>query len=161
MRFTRGIALATAGTAAVAGAGLLATGAAVAAPGGHHTFIGRFHHTNRMASTVRANGDVNPYGVVVVRRSQGRLHRGDILVSNFNNSKNLQGTGSTIVHGWVIVGNLPSKNGQAATSWPGCLFVLDSRGTVRKIFSVTGLTDRGTLLRLAQAGRRPCSPPTS
>jgi hypothetical protein len=27
----------------------------------------------------------------------GRLHRGDVLVSNFNNSKNQQGTGTTIV----------------------------------------------------------------
>ncbi|HEX9065561.1 MAG TPA: hypothetical protein VF843_10665 [Streptosporangiaceae bacterium] len=128
-----------------------------------------------VASTVPANGDVNPYGVVVVRHSQGRLHRGDILVSNFNNSKNLQGTGSTIVqispsghrtvfahitqsslpgrcpggiglttglvlvHGWVIVGNLPSKNGQASTSSAGCLFVLDSQGMVRKIFSGHGI----------------------
>jgi hypothetical protein len=175
MRFTRGIALATASTAAVAGAGLLATGTAVAAPGGHNSFIGRFHHTSRVASTVPANGDVNPYGVVVVRQSQGRLHQGDVLVSNFNNSKNLQGTGSTIVqispsghrtvfahitkaslpgrcpggvglttalvlvHGWVIVGSLPSKNGQAATSSPGCLLVLNSRGAVRKIFSGHGI----------------------
>ncbi len=43
------------------------------------------------------NGDVNPYGVAVVGRSQGALHRGDVLVSNFNNTNNLQGTGTTIV----------------------------------------------------------------
>lgn len=175
MRFTRGFALATAGTAAMSGAGLMAMVPAIAAPAVHHSFIGRFHRTSRVASTVPANGDVNPYGVVVVRQSQGRLHRGDILVSNFNNSKNLQGTGSTIVeispsghrtvfthitkaslpgrcpggvglttalvlvHGWVIVGNLPSKNGQAATSSPGCLFVIDSKGTVRKIFRGHGI----------------------
>ncbi len=175
MRFTRGFALASAGAAAVTGAGLMATGPALAAPAGHPSFIGHFHHTSRVASTVPANGDVNPYGVVVVRHSRGRLHRGDILVSNFNNSKNLQGTGSTIVeisprghrtvfahitksslpgpcpggvglttalvlvHGWVIVGNLPSKNGQAATSSPGCMFVLDSKGTVRKIFRGHGI----------------------
>ena len=29
--------------------------------------------------------------------TRGRLHRGDILVSNFNNKANLQGTGTTIV----------------------------------------------------------------
>ena len=175
MRWTRGLALAAAGVTGVAGVGLAATTAAVAAPHGHSSFIGRFHHTSMVASTVPANGDVNPYGVVVVRHSQGRLHRGDILVSNFNNKKNLQGTGSTIVeispsghrtvfahitksslpgrckggiglttglvlvHGWVIVGNLPSKNGQAATSSPGCLFVLNSHGTVRKIFSGHGI----------------------
>lgn len=50
-----------------------------------------------VASTVPRNGDVNPYGVVVVPRSAGDLVQGDVLVSNFNNSKNLQGTGTTIV----------------------------------------------------------------
>jgi hypothetical protein len=42
-------------------------------------------------------GDVNPYGVAVVPASVGGLHQGSVLVSNFNNSKNQQGTGSTIV----------------------------------------------------------------
>jgi hypothetical protein len=40
---------------------------------------------------------VNPYGVVRVPQSKGLLVQGDILVSNFNNSANLQGTGTTIV----------------------------------------------------------------
>ena len=51
----------------------------------------------RVASTVPANGDVNPYGVAVVRRSTGRLQRGHVLVSNFNARSNAQGTGTTIV----------------------------------------------------------------
>lgn len=50
-----------------------------------------------VASTVPPNGDVNPYGVAVVPMSMGSLVRGDVLVSNFNNSQNLQGTGTTIV----------------------------------------------------------------
>src|SRR5579872_915536 len=50
-----------------------------------------------VASTVPANGDLNPYGVARVRTTKGRLHAGQILVSNFNNSANLQGTGTTIV----------------------------------------------------------------
>ena len=50
-----------------------------------------------IASTVPANGDVNPYGIVVVPRSTGSLVEGDLLISNFNNSANLQGTGTTIV----------------------------------------------------------------
>lgn len=50
-----------------------------------------------VASTVPANGDVNPYGVAVVPMTQGRLVQGNILVSNFNDSDNLQGTGTTIV----------------------------------------------------------------
>ncbi len=50
-----------------------------------------------VASTVPGNGDVNPYGVARVPESEGSLIRGNILVSNFNNSLNLQGTGTTIV----------------------------------------------------------------
>src|SRR5207253_768080 len=50
-----------------------------------------------IASTVPANGDVNPYGVAVVAHSSGLLVQGNILVSNFNSSANLQGTGTTIV----------------------------------------------------------------
>ncbi|MFF4789135.1 hypothetical protein ACFY2M_05050 [Streptomyces sp. NPDC001276] len=50
-----------------------------------------------IASTVPANGDVNPYGTAVVPRDVGKLHRGNVLVSNFNNSQNQQGTGTTLV----------------------------------------------------------------
>lgn len=52
---------------------------------------------NTIASTVPANGDINPYGVALVTHSTGNLHAGDILVSNFNNSLNTQGTGTSIV----------------------------------------------------------------
>src|ERR1700751_120248 len=55
----------------------------------------------RSVSTVPKNGDVNPYGVVFVPNNfntgTGPLQHGDILVSNFNNVKNVQGTGPTIV----------------------------------------------------------------
>ena len=95
MRITR-FALAV-GTAALVGAGLTATTPALASPPGHPTFLGMFHRTKLVASTVPRNGDVNPYGVALVRSSQGKLHRNSVLISNFNNSKNLQGTGSTIV----------------------------------------------------------------
>jgi hypothetical protein len=50
-----------------------------------------------VASTVPENGDVNPYGIVTVPRSTGSLVEGNLLISNFNNSANLQGTGTTIV----------------------------------------------------------------
>jgi len=52
------------------------------------------------ATTVPTNGDVNPYGVAFVPAgfpSGGSVQAGDILVSNFNASSNLQGTGTTIV----------------------------------------------------------------
>jgi hypothetical protein len=48
-------------------------------------------------TTGAETGDLNPYGVAVVPASVGNLHQGDVLVSNFNNSQNQQGTGSTIM----------------------------------------------------------------
>jgi hypothetical protein len=54
----------------------------------------------RSASTIPANGDLNPYGVAFVPPgfpAGGMVSPGNILVSNFNSSANLQGTGSTIV----------------------------------------------------------------
>lgn len=61
------------------------------------SFIGQFHTISTIASTVPANGDVNPYGVAIVPTTIGRLTRGNVLVSNFNAVSNLQGTGTTIV----------------------------------------------------------------
>ena len=69
--------------------------ALVQASGG--SFIGKFHTISTIVSTVPKNGDVNPYGVAVVPSSIGKLTKDNILVSNFNNSANLQGTGTTIV----------------------------------------------------------------
>jgi hypothetical protein len=91
--------IATAATAAAAAitavalAGAPAASASLAGP----PFLSQFHRLKTIASTVPANGDLNPYGVWVVRDSVGRLHRGNILVSNFNNKNNLEGTGRTIV----------------------------------------------------------------
>ncbi len=93
----------------------------------------------KMELTTPENGDVNPYGVAFVPKGfpeGGLLRPGDIIVANFNNMNNLQGTGTTIVRtdrkggpdlffqddgtpglstalgvlerGFVIVGNVPS-----------------------------------------------------
>ena len=61
------------------------------------SFIGSFGKVRTVASTVPSNGDINPYGVAVIPATVGSLVQGNILVSNFNNSANLQGTGTTIV----------------------------------------------------------------
>ena len=50
-----------------------------------------------VASTVPANGDVNPYGLALVPTTIGKLQAGNLLVSNFNDKANNQGTGTTIV----------------------------------------------------------------
>jgi hypothetical protein len=119
-----------------------------------------------IVSTVPPNGDLNPYGVAFVpqgfQSGIGPLRPGDILVSNFNNSMNLQGTGTTIMRispgggvstffagpphpggssglglstalavlqkGFVIVGNVPSKDGTGATVTPGSLLVINNTG---------------------------------
>ena len=88
------IAVATAGMAS--GLLLAAASGASAQNNPPNPFISNFTVTQG-PSTVPDNGDVNPYGVAVVPSSQGALHQGDVLVSNFNNSSNAQGTGTTIV----------------------------------------------------------------
>ena len=89
---------------AVIGVGLAAAACSPAPPvtsAGSRTpavaFLGRLHGLTQVASTVPANGDVNPYGVAVVPASAGRLTAGDVLVSNFNDKADVQGTGTTIV----------------------------------------------------------------
>jgi hypothetical protein len=114
----------------------------------------------RVASTVPPNGDVNPYGVAFVPKNfqigSGPLQHGDILVSNFNNSANIQGTGTTIVRvpasgaptvffqgtaplglstalgtlqvGLVVVGNSPVITSTGTAGEPGSLLVINNQG---------------------------------
>ena len=113
----------------------------------------------RSATTIPANGDLNPYGVSFVPAnfpSGGTIAPGNILVSNFNNSANLQGTGTTIVdipaggpttlffqgplglglttalnilqRGFVLVGNFPSTDGTCPNSSSGSILVIDKSG---------------------------------
>lgn len=114
----------------------------------------------RSVSTVPANGDVNPYGVAFVPSTlnMGKLHPGNILVSNFNAKSNLQGTGTTIVQvhrtgnptlffqgpaglglstalnvlksGYVLVGNFPSTDGTCGTAQAGSILVLTANGKI-------------------------------
>jgi sugar lactone lactonase YvrE len=60
-------------------------------------FLDELDAIKLVGSTMPTNGDINPYGVVVIEKSVGMLERGNILVSNFNAASNLQGTGTTIV----------------------------------------------------------------
>src|ERR1700693_5123120 len=78
----------------------LLCGAATLLPGlanAANSFIGGLHTIHSIASTVPKNGDVNPYGVAVSPVTRGNLIQGHVLVSNFNNQGNNQGTGTTIV----------------------------------------------------------------
>jgi len=121
-------------------------------------------------STIPANGDLNPYGTAFVPKgfpTGGSLNPGDLLVSNFNNANNLQGTGTTIVRvtpdgqtstffqgsadlglttvlgvlkkGYVIVGNLPTLDGTGTTAQPGSLMILDKNGNIVTTFAASSL----------------------
>jgi hypothetical protein len=56
-----------------------------------------FHRLSTIASTVPDNGDLNPYALFVAPVSSGMIKKGDVIVDNFNNVSNLQGTGGTIL----------------------------------------------------------------
>lgn len=60
-------------------------------------FLETIHHHSTLTSTVPDNGDLNPYALVVAPASAGVIHQNDVLIDNFNNITNLQGTGTTIV----------------------------------------------------------------
>jgi hypothetical protein len=55
------------------------------------------HRHVTLTSSVTDNGDLNPYAVVVAPVSAGAIEKDDVLVDNFNNLSNLQGTGTTII----------------------------------------------------------------
>ena len=87
----------TAATLALAGSVVVLVLVLVPAATAAGPFIGPFNNVQTLSSTLPKNRDVNPYGVAVVPTTIGRLTAGDVLVSNFNNHRNLQGTGTTIV----------------------------------------------------------------
>lgn len=120
-------------------------------------------------STVPANGDQNPYGVALVSHGGGLLKTGSILVSNFNNGLNLQGTGTTIVQigkhanqpvffqgkrglglttalgllpqNLVIVGNLPTTDGKPDTLGQGSLLIVSPKGLLIATLTDSKLLD--------------------
>jgi hypothetical protein len=73
------------------------TSTATQAAASNVAFIAPLKTVTKVTSTVPANGDVNPYGVVMVPSTVGNLVGGNLLVSNFNDKENNQGTGTTIV----------------------------------------------------------------
>jgi DNA-binding beta-propeller fold protein YncE len=84
-------------TSIVLAAGAVLLGTTLPASAAGTAFLNTLTTVRTVASTVPGNGDINPYGVAVVPHSTGHLHRGWVLVSNFNEASNLQGTGRTIM----------------------------------------------------------------
>ncbi|HUA52135.1 MAG TPA: hypothetical protein VMB81_08220 [Candidatus Sulfotelmatobacter sp.] len=83
------------------GLGLIATACVMVAPGAMPAeprgMLESIHRHITLTSTVADNGDLNPYAIVVAPASAGMIEKDDVLVDNFNNVSNLQGTGGTII----------------------------------------------------------------
>jgi sugar lactone lactonase YvrE len=75
------------------------------------------HHL--ATSAVPENGDQNPYAMAFVPASAGNLQQGDLLVDNFNNKANLQGTGTSIISYQPATGKMTTFATLPATL-PGC-----------------------------------------
>ncbi|MGZ3495989.1 MAG: hypothetical protein ACXWNK_01935 [Vulcanimicrobiaceae bacterium] len=62
-----------------------------------------------IGSTVSSTpADVNPYGLDVAKVTSGKIDAGDLVVCNFNNPGNVQGTGTTIIALHPVVGSTPT-----------------------------------------------------
>ncbi|HEX7388669.1 MAG TPA: hypothetical protein VF286_01070 [Acidiphilium sp.] len=73
-----------------------AIGLGAAAPA-DPSFLAGIHRHDLLASSIPANGDENPYALVVAPATSGDVKKGDVLFDNFNNRTNNQGTGTTIM----------------------------------------------------------------
>ena len=89
--------LRTAALAVALAPAFMSAAAAAADAGTTKGFLETIKRHNVVTSTIPANGDQNPYAVVVAPVSAGKVRKDDVLVTNFNNSGNLQGLGTTIV----------------------------------------------------------------
>lgn len=93
-----------------------------------------------ISSTIPANGDLNPYGVAFVPQgfpSGGTIAAGDVLVANFNNSGNAQGTGTTIIQ--LTPRGTLAPPGSATTFFTSKLTGLSTAlGVLRRGFVVVG-----------------------
>ena len=79
------------------GAAVLALLISASAPALAGSDLQSFKRISTVASTIPDNGDLNPYAVFVAPASAGMIQKGDVIVDNFNNGSNLQGTGGSIV----------------------------------------------------------------
>jgi hypothetical protein len=113
-----------------------------------------------VSSTIPANGDLNPYGVTFIPQNfpgGGSIAPGDVLISNFNNINNLQGTGTTIVKfipsGTIAPSVSPGSSGNAVTFFTSKLAGLSTAlGVLRGGFILVGNvpTTDGTINTISQ-----------
>src|SRR5579864_9529067 len=120
------------------------------------SFLSTLHNVITLSSAVPANGDVNPYGVAVVPVTKGALVANSVLVSNFNNSGNLQGTGTTIVQispggALTLFAQIDAKSLPGAC--PGGVGLTTALVALRSGFVIVGsLPTKDGMAATAQAG---------
>ena len=114
-------------------------GMAHAAPKG---YLETIHRHVTLTSSVTDNGDLNPYAIVVAPVSMGKIQKDDVLVDNFNNISNLQGTGTTIVlyrpstRQTILFAKLP----QAMSQCPGGVGLTTSMAMLKTGWVIVGST---------------------
>lgn len=96
------------GSGSMAPSGMPASRAARNISSGTMSILKTLTVEQTIGSTVPSTpGDVNPYGLDVAKVTSGNIAAGDLVVCNFNNPGNRQGTGDTIVALHPIVGATP------------------------------------------------------
>jgi hypothetical protein len=111
--------------------------------------------TTTIGSTTDAVGQgLNPYGLAIAQTSSGLLEQGDLIVCNFNDAANVQGTGTTLVAlhpnqnaspilvansaellGCSAVAALPDGNIVAAASQANALQLVSPSGAISTPYS--------------------------
>jgi hypothetical protein len=129
------------GDAAALGA-LATTLLLCAAPARADGVLEGLRHHSALASTITDNGDLNPYAVVVAPASVGKIHQGDVVIDNFNNQSNLQGTGGTIIiyspstHAMTLFAKLP----QTLPQCPGGVGLTTAMAVLKSGWVIVGST---------------------
>jgi hypothetical protein len=90
-------------------------------PGADYSILKVLTRERVIGSTVDpVHGQLNPYGLTVAPSTNGAFTKGDLVVCNFNNSANVQGTGYTIVGLHPKVGSKPFLVSSSVKTLAGC-----------------------------------------
>lgn len=84
-----------------------ATSASAVGDAAQNSLLRRLDDSTTIGSTIDATGDQNPYGLAVAPRTAGSLSAGDLVVCDFNDPANAQGTGSDIIALHPVPGATP------------------------------------------------------
>lgn len=111
-----------------------------------------FTHQTTIGSTVDpVNGAVNPYGLAIAPVSAGNISAGDLVVCNFNDSANVQGTGTSLIALHPTPGSVPRAISQSrdlrgcnalSLAGPDLTWTADFSANNVGVFSATGTLEQ-------------------